>query len=565
MNEMTCHPDVDALVVGAGPGGLQQLLRLREAGLSVQVLEAAADLGGTWFWNRYPGARFDSESYTYAFSYPENLAQEWAWSEHFAGQAESLDYLNFVADRLDLRKHIKFNARVTVARWDDRVAAWSVTTDDGETIVASFVVLAVGILSEPSYPRIEGLDRFQGELYHTARWPRAGAPLDGKRIGVIGTGASGVQVIQEAARLANEVTVFQRTPNWCVPLGNSAIDEETQRDLRSRAQELFDRCNSTFAGFLHDSDERKAVDVSPIEREEFYEQQYWKPGFALWMANFRDVLVDPVANRTLSDFVARKISSRVDDPAIAAKLIPQDHGFGTRRVPLETNYYEVYNQSSVGLVDLREEPIERMDESRLHTSARSFQLDMLILATGFNAVTGALDRIDIRGRDDYALRDAWAGGPRTFLGLQVPGFPNLFLLAGPHNAASLCNVPRCLEHNAAWIANLLGFLKTHGIARAEANVQAADRWTQEVQEGAERMLFSKVDSWFMARNSNEPRTYGRQFLLYAGGFPKYREECARVAAEGYAELLGGVSVPPADAPTAPPAGAPAVPPASAPA
>jgi cation diffusion facilitator CzcD-associated flavoprotein CzcO len=535
-------PRFDAIVIGAGVAGLYQLHRLRAMGASVQVFEAGGDLGGTWYWNRYPGCRFDSESYTYGYSFSEEILDEWDWSEHFSAQPETLRYLNFVADRLDLRRDIRFDSRVVRATFDDAATEWEVEIEDGQRARCRWLITAIGALSTPVLPAIEGIDSFEGPAYHTARWPHEEVDFTGKRVGVIGTGATGVQVIQEIAKTAASLTVFQRTPNWCAPLHNSPIDAATQEAIRASYPAIFERCRGTFGQFLHDSDRRNALDVGEEEREAFYEQLYAAPGFGIWMANFRDVLVDEAANRTLSDFVARKIRERVHDPAVADKLVPRDHGFGTRRVPLETGYYEVYNQDNVTLVDLRETPIERITPTGIRTTEADHQLDLIVFATGFDAVTGAFAKIDIRGRGGRPLAEVWADEPSTYLGLQVPGFPNLFTLVGPHNSATFCNIPRCIEQNVEWVSDLLEHAASHGITRIEATEEAAAEWTEHVRAAADRMLFSKVDSWFTGVNANHEGG-SRRVLLYAGGAPNHRKRCDEVAANGYEGfvLSGGPS------------------------
>jgi cation diffusion facilitator CzcD-associated flavoprotein CzcO len=366
---------LDALVIGAGVSGLVQLHRLRQLGLAALALEAGSDVGGTWYWNRYPGARFDSESYTYGYAFSQELLDEWEWSEHFSAQPETLRYLQHVADRFELRRHIRFDSRVTAARWDEGARRWEVATDDGFVCRPRWLITAIGALSEPTLPRIDGREDFAGAAFHTARWPREGFAVAGLRVGVIGTGATGVQLVPEVAKTAGRLTVFQRSPNWCAPLHNAPIDPEARRRIKATQSELLRRCNETFGGFLHDAEPLKTSDVSPAEREAFWEKRYAEPGFGIWFANYRDVLVDPAANRLLSDFIARKIHERVHDPALADRLVPKDHGFGTRRVPLETGYYEVYNQANVELVDLRETPIVRITPRGIRTTAGEHALE----------------------------------------------------------------------------------------------------------------------------------------------------------------------------------------------
>ncbi len=523
----------DAIVIGAGISGMYQLYRLRELGLSVRVFESGAGVGGTWFWNRYPGARFDSESYSYGYSFSEELLQEWEWSEHFAAQPETLRYLNHVADKFDLRRDIQFNSRVVSAVRDDLANLWTIELEDGSRAQGQFLITAIGPLSAPTMPNIAGIDRFQGLSYHTGRWPHEPVDFAGRRVAVVGTGATGVQVIQEVAKTAGQLTVFQRSPNYCAPLRNSPIGAAEQSRIQASYPEIFARCRETHGCFLHKADPRNALDVSPEERRTFYEKLYNEPGFGIWMGNFRDILVDPKANETISEFMAEKIRQRVSDPEIAEKLIPRNHGFGTRRVPLETGYYEVYNQDNVLLVDIRETPIQEVTAQGIRTSDADYEFDIIIFATGFDAVTGAFDRIEFRGTEGQRLKDKWAHGPRTLLGLQTRGFPNLLTLVGPHNAATFCNIPRCIEQNVEWVTDLIRYMQDKGFSRVEPEAEAEEAWTAHVFETAAGMLFSQVDSWFMGVNSNVPGKQQRTFLLYAGGAPAYRERCDQVASSGY--------------------------------
>ncbi len=526
-------PHYDVIIIGAGMSGMYQLHRLRSLGFTVRVFEAGGGVGGTWYWNRYPGARFDSESWSYGYSFDPELLQQWEWSEHFAPQPETLRYLEHVADKLDLRRDISFNCRVRSARFDEGAGVWRIEWANGGRAQATWLITAVGPLSAPTMPTIPGVADFRGEAYHTGTWPHHPVSFAGKRVGVIGTGATGVQTIQEVAKTAATLTVFQRSPNWCAPLHNAPITAEEQQRIKASYDEIFERCRESHGCFIHKADPRKAMEVTEAEREAFYEKLYAEPGFGIWIGNFRDVLSDRAANDTLTDFIARKIRARVNDPALAEKLIPRNHGFGTRRVPLETRYYEVYNQPNVRLVDLREDPIERIDATGIRTRAGHHDLDMIIYATGFDAVTGAFDRIDIRGRGGLSLRKKWAGGPRTYLGLQVEGFPNLFTLVGPHNSATFCNIPRCIEQNVDFVTAMLAELRDRGVRRAEPTPQAEAEWTAHVNETGEKLLFTQVDSWFMGINSNVPGKQTRTFLLYAGGAPAYREKCDEVAANGY--------------------------------
>ncbi len=529
--------DYDVLIIGAGIAGMYMLHRLREIGLTTRVLEAGTDVGGTWYWNRYPGARFDSESYSYGYSFSKELLEEWEWSEHFSPQPENLRYCNFVADKFGLRRDMDFNSKVTAAHFNDIANLWTLETEDGKHRTARFLITAIGVFAKPMMPAIDGIDSFKGEAYHTATWPHEQVSFEGKRVGVIGTGATAVQLIQEVAKTAGHLTVFQRTPNWCAPLHNRPITAEEQKEIKTSYEEIFAKCRASYAGFMHDSDRRRALQVSDEERQAFYEKLYREPGFGIWIGNFRDMLVDERANTTISEFVAGKIRERVKDPAIAEKLVPTNHGFGTRRVPMETHYYEVYNQDNVQLVDLRETPISRITEAGIETSDEMHEFDMIVYATGFDAVTGGYSQIDIRGSGGRTLTDKWADGVRTFLGLQIEGFPNMFTLVGPHNAASFCNIPRCIEQNVDWMADLMTRVKVDGLNRIESTAEAEEEWTGHVHLMAQRMLFSKTNSWFTGINSNIEGRDQRSVLLYAGGAPGYRDKCDEVAAADYAGMI----------------------------
>lgn len=529
--------EVTVALIGGGFAGLVAAARLKQAGIDdVRIIEKGGGFGGTWYWNRYPGARFDSESYTYGYSFSEDLLDEWDWSEHFAAQPETLGYLRHVAERFDLRRRIHFGQRVVKAAWDESARRWTVETGAGATWRTRWLVTAVGALSAPTLPSIPGRDDFGGEAWHTARWPEGGVDLTGLRVGVIGTGATGVQVIQEAAKVAGTLTVFQRAPNWCAPLGNRPIDAAAQRRIKATQREVLARCLTTFGGFMHEVVGVSAAEVPEEQRRRFWEEKYHEPGFGIWVGNYWDVLVDPQANRLLSDFVAGKVAERVRDPAIARRLTPTSHGFGTRRVPLESGYYEAYNQDNVELVDLRETPIERINSTGVRTTERHHRLDVLVYATGFDAITGAFDRVDITGAASLPLRAAWSGGPKTYLGMHTPGFPNLFMLVGPHNAATFCNMPRCIEQNVGWVTDCLEHLGGTGATRIEASAEAAAAWTGHVYEAADFLLMSKVDSWFTGVNANLPGKK-RNPLVYAGGLPQYTQMCDEVAADGYRGLI----------------------------
>jgi cation diffusion facilitator CzcD-associated flavoprotein CzcO len=534
MSQTDATPEFDVIIIGAGMSGMYQLHRLRALGMKVRVLEAGSGVGGTWYWNRYPGARFDSESYSYGFSFLPELLAEWSWSEHFAAQPETLRYLNHVADRLDLRRDITFHARVTTAAYQEDTQSWVVSLEDGSLHEARFLVTAIGPLSAPTMPRVEGVESFAGQSWHTGRWPHEQVDFAGKRVAVIGTGSSGVQTIQEVAKTAGQLTVFQRRPNWCAPLHNAAIGAEEMDRIRQGYPAIFARCQETFACFLHTPDPRGTFEVTEQEREAFWEKLYGERGFGIWQGNFRDILIDRAANALLSAFVARKIRERVRDPAVAERLIPKDHGFGTRRVPLETQYYEVYNQPNVRLVDIVETPIERITPAGVQTSAGEEAFDIIVYATGFDAITGSFDRIDLRGAGGVRLRDAWKSGPQTFMGVQVAGFPNMFMLVGPHTA--LGNIPRSIEYNVDWVTGLLGHMQAHGLTYAEARPEAVARWTEHVKAVGEGLLSNEISSWFTGVNSNVEGKQTRIIARYSGSAPAYRAWCDEVAQRGYQEL-----------------------------
>ncbi len=526
--------DFDAVVIGAGLSGMYMLHRLRERGLKVRVLEAGTGVGGTWYWNRYPGARFDSESWSYGFSFSQELLDEWDWQEHFAGQPEIERYCRHVAQKFDLNTDIQFSARVAAAHFDAGGHCWTVRLDDGTSYRARFLISAIGLLSAPTMPRFEGIEDFQGQWCHTGLWPKEGIDYAGKRVAVIGTGASGVQAIQEICKTAAHLTVFQRRPNWCTPLHNGPITKAEMDEIRSRYDEIFELCRQTAACFVHTINPRGTFEVSEAERLAFWEERYAGQGFGIWQGNFRDMLIDREANRLMSEFVADKIRQRVKDPMTAELLIPDDHGFGTRRVPQETGYYEVYNRDNVSLVSMLETPIERIAASGVRTSEKDYDFDVIIYATGFDAVTGAFDRIDIRGNGGVKLKEKWAGGPRTFVGVMVDDFPNMFMIMGPH--AALGNNPRSIEYNVEWIRDLIGHVTDEGLTRAEARPDSVAEWNAFVHEKAEGLLSNEIDSWMTGINMNVEGKQTRTIVRYSGTAPEYRAFCDEVAAAGYREL-----------------------------
>ena len=527
--------DFDAIIIGAGISGMYQLYRLREMGMRVRVFEAGTGVGGTWYWNRYPGARFDSESYSYGYSFCQELLDEWDWSEHFAPQPETERYLNHVADRFALRQDIAFSSRVVAAHYDDAGRHWRIALHDGSSHTARFLITAVGPLSSPTYPRVAGLDDFQGEAWHTGLWPKHPVSFQGKRVAVIGTGASGVQAISEIAKTAGHLTVFQRRPNWCTPLHNAPIGKQEMDRIRAGYEQLFERCRQTAACFVHTIDPRGTFEVTAQEREAFWEELYAGRGFGIWQGNFRDMLTDRAANKLISDFVARKIRQRVKDPRTAEMLIPSDHGFGTRRVPQETFYYEVYNRPNVELISILDTPLVRITPTGLQTSEREFEFDMIVYATGFDAITGSLDRIDIRGSGGQGLKQKWRAALTTFLGVMVEGFPNMFMLVGPHTA--LGNIPRSIEYNVEWVRDMIGHMREHGLSFADARPEAVVAWTDFVKHKGEGLLSNEVDSWMTGVNQNVEGKQVRIIARYSGSAPDYRAWCDRVAVDGYREVV----------------------------
>ncbi|MCA1402492.1 NAD(P)/FAD-dependent oxidoreductase [Bradyrhizobium sp. BRP56] len=533
----------EVIVVGAGVAGIYQIKRLADLGIDATVLEAAPDLGGTWYWNRYPGCRFDSESYTYGFSFSRELLDEWHWKERFSGQPENLRYLNYVADKFDLRKHMQFNCKVETMQFDETRDLWQLRISDGRELTCRFVVLAIGLLSAPTMPRVEGTEDFKGHSFHTYYWPHEPVDLAGKKVAVIGTGATGIQLIGEIADKVGELTVFQRRPNWSAPLNNSAISVAEMAEIRARYDEIFAACALTPGSFVHGPDKRGFYEVSREERLKLWDKLYDEPGFGIWLANFREIFMDEAANAELSEYIAGRIRQRVNDPDVAEKLIPRDHGFGVQRLPLETRYFEAYNRDNVQLVDLSETPLVRVTEKGLRTAARDYDFDIIVYATGFDAITGAYDLIDIRGIGGESLADKWKHAPSTFLGMLVHGFPNLLMPTGPQSASASTNFPRGIENGVNWCTNLMQYMWDRGLTRADATLEAQERWTAHVVKMYEIMLMRKAKSWFTGYNSNvaghEEGTV--RYFVYNGGTPKFLGIINGVAAEGYREIAFGAS------------------------
>ena len=517
----------DAIVIGAGVSGLYQLYRLRELGLSVRCFEDGSGVGGTWYWNRYPGCRFDSESETYGYSWSKELLQEWDWKEHFSGQPENERYLNFVADKFNLRPNIQFNSRVKSAVYDENAHRWEIQLESDQRARAQFLVTAVGILSARYTPPFAGVDSFKGESFHTSRWPKEKVDFTGKRVAVMGTGATAVQLIPEIAKEVGHLTVFQRTPNYCAPCRNSLITPEEQRQFKANYDKIHQRIRETPTAFMHDFDPRNTLEVPKEERLALYEKLWAQPGFSKWLGNFHDIMTNREANEDFAEFVRNKIRARVKDPVVAEKLVPKDHPFGSKRIPLETNYYEAYNRDNVLLIDVRETPIERITPTGIKTSDKEYEFDVIIYATGFDAITGALTRIDIRGEGGQTLKDKWANnGLSTYLGLQTAGFPNLFIAMN----AAFCNYPVCAESIVEWITDCIRYVREKGFVRIAPTPQAEEAWVEHANELARHTLLSDAKSWFVGANIPGKK---RGLLLYANSALAYRNKCAEVAAKGY--------------------------------
>jgi cation diffusion facilitator CzcD-associated flavoprotein CzcO len=520
-------PPVDVLVVGAGITGIYQLHRALEAGFTAQLLEAGGGVGGTWFWNRYPGARFDSESYTYGYLFSRELFDEWEWQEHFAAQPETERYLNHVVDRFDLRRHMHFVARVTSAVWDEASATWSVVTEAGDEHRARFLVVATGVLSVPYLPDVPGRDGFRGVQHHTGQWPAEPVDLTGQRVAVVGTSSSGVQVVPAIVDEVASLTVYQRSANWCTPLNNRPITGDEQAELRAGFEALRDVLNTSVHGFHHPMNPRSAFDDPPEARLAFFEQMWASPGFMKFTSNYQDILMNPEANAEWCEFIAGKIRAAVHDPETAERLVPTDHRYGEKRPPYVTGYFEAFNDPKVELIDLRAEPMVRVTSSGIETRACQRQHDVIVWATGFDFGTGALLRMGIVGKDGVALTDHWADGPTTFLGVATAGFPNLFFPGGPHAAAG--NNPRYNGDQVDVVTDVLVHARAVGCQVVEATPEAEDRWTEMIDKAAAATPFGTIGQYVGGNIPGKPKRY----LLNAGGRPKLHKEIARVKATGY--------------------------------
>jgi cyclohexanone monooxygenase len=520
----------DVVVVGAGFAGMYMLHRLRGQGLSVRVYEQGGDVGGTWYWNRYPGARCDIESMQYSYSFSEELQQEWNWSERYAPQPEILKYANHVADRFDLRRDIQLDTRVDRAAFDESTNAWSVTTSDGKTVTAKYVVLATGCLSNARTPDIKGLASFKGKVYHTGHWPHEPIDFTGQRVGVIGTGSSAIQSVPVIAEQASQLTVFQRTANFSIPARNAALTPEERNaflsnypDIRRQARE------ETRNGIVQEVPDRGALDDGDNARRAKYEAR-WSRGGLTFMGVYNNLALDKAANDTAADFVREKIAEIVWDPQTAKLLQPNNHPIGTKRICIDTDYFSTFNRANVTLVDIKANPIEEILPHAVRTTAADYEVDALVLATGFDAMTGSVARIDIIGRQGQTLNQKWAEGPKTYLGLMSAGFPNLFIITGPGSPSVLSNMIVSIEQHVEWIADAVGYMRDRGLDTMEAAGDAEDKWVAHVNEVANTTLYPQANSWYIGANiPGKPQI----FMPYIGGVAVYRQICNDVAAKGY--------------------------------
>lgn len=521
---------VDVAIVGAGFAGLYMLYQLRELGFTARIFEAGDDVGGTWYWNRYPGARCDVESSYYSYSFSKELEAEWTWSERYPSQPELLRYIQHVASRFDLRRDIDFGVRVTAAQYDEGAIRWYVQTDRGEQWSAQYVVMAVGCLSSASVPDIAGLDRFSGQWLHTGRWPENGVDLTGHRVAVIGTGSSGIQAIPEIAKSSAQLTVFQRTPNFSLPALNGPLDPEVQERIKDDYPNLRQQARESVSGLPDTPPTVGAFDVDEAERTATYQSGWGRGSIQGITRAYNDLMTSREANETAAAFIRSKIAEIVTDPVVAEVLSPRDHPFGTKRPCLDTEYYQTYNLPHVSLIDLKQTPIVEITERGIRTTAANLEFDTIVFATGYDALTGALEAIEISGRDGRGLKDEWIEGPRSHLGLTIAGFPNLFTITGPGSPSVLSNMVVSIEQHVEWIAECLGDMRELGLSEIEPERTAQDTWVDHVADVASRTLYPSAASWYMGANiPGKPRV----FLPYVGGVGAYRLQCEEVRANGY--------------------------------
>lgn len=520
----------DVVVVGAGFAGMYMLHRLRQQGLSARVYEQGGDVGGTWYWNRYPGARCDVESMQYSYSFDDELQQEWNWSERYAPQPEILKYAKHVADRFKLRSDIQLNTRVDRAEFDESGNLWSVTTSDGKTVTARHVVLATGCLSNAKMPDIKGLGDFKGKVYHTGHWPHEPVDFTGLRVGVIGTGSSGIQSVPVIAEQASHLTVFQRTANFSIPARNAALTAEERDSFRSNYPEIRRIAREEMRnGIVQEVPDRGALDDGDAERRARFESR-WAKGGLTFMGVYNNLVFDKAANDTAADFVRGKIADIVENPQTAKLLQPNDHPIGSKRICIDTDYFATFNRPNVALVDIKSDPIQEILPHAVRTSAREIEVDALVLATGFDAMTGSVAKIDIRGRNGQTLNQKWAEGPKTYLGLMSAGFPNLFIITGPGSPSVLSNMIVSIEQHVEWITDCIAWMRDRDLAAIEASRDAEDKWVTHVNEVAHTTLYPQANSWYMGANvPGKPQI----FMPYIGGVGAYRQICNDVAAKGY--------------------------------
>ncbi len=530
-NHQSATETLDAMVVGTGVAGLYQLYLLRNQGLNVRAFDNASNVGGTWYWNRYPGAKFDSEAYIYQYLFSEDLYKNWSWSERFPGQPEIERWMNYVADSLDLRKDIQFNTHIVSAHWIESTGRWQVTTADGHVIDTQFLVTCCGMLSAPMSDVFPGQDSFSGQLFHTARWPHEPVEFVGKRVGVVGIGATGIQVIQTIADKVGELKVFVRTPQYVLPMKNPSYSSDDVAAYKARFEEFTENLPNTFTGFEYDF-ENTWADLSPEQRRHVLEDIYADGSLKLWLASFVEMFFDEAISEEISEFVREKMRARLKDDRLCELLIPTDYGFGTHRVPLETHYLETYLRANVEAISVKNNPIECITPRGVQLKdGTEYELDIIILATGFDAGTGALTRMDIRGRDDRSLKDEWGQDIRTTMGLQVHGYPNLFTTAVPlAPSAALCNMTTCLQQQAEWISDCIAYLRDQNKKIIEPTAELEEQWVTHHDETAGATLIAKTTSWYLGSNvPGKPR----RVLSYTGGVGAYRKACNEVAAGGY--------------------------------
>ena len=525
---------LDAVVIGAGFSGMYMLKSLRDKlGLNVRVLEAGDTVGGTWYWNRYPGARCDSDAYIYVFTFDKQMLQEWEWSERYPEQPEILRYLEYVAKRHDLKRNMQFNTKVTSAEFDEKTNLWTVHTDKGEPVTARYVIAAVGSLSTYNIPKFKGIEKFKGKWYHTNQFPKNGVDFTGKRVGIVGTGATAVQAIPEIAQQAKHLTVFQRTANYCVPARNGKVDPEVIKARKADYDGVVKRTRESFFGQEHYFIMKSALEATPEEREREFDKMWDAGGFAFWLANYMDMFFSQEANDLCADYIKRKIRATVIDPAIAERLIPKGYAYGTKRQPLDTNFYETFNRTNVQLVDANTDgAIEEITEKGIRAGGKEYECDIIVFATGFDAMTGPLKALNLKGRGGRTLDKEWADGPHSYLGISVAGFPNLFTITGPQSPSVLTNMPVAIEQHVEWVADCIENMRKAEKTTIEATTEAQDAWVAHVNEVVNATLMVGANSWYMSANiPGKPRA----FLPYLGpeGIGGYRKKCDEVAAKGY--------------------------------